>query len=86
MASASISQSQRLGLFGDDGACVRRYHVSTATKGPGEGERAATKPSGRHVVIIRAQLAQGFRSAQPSGGAGRPVKSGRRSLLPPPRA
>jgi hypothetical protein len=73
--------SQRLGLFGDDGACLRRYRISTATKGPGEEKGSYQTPRG--VTSSAPELARGFRSAQPSAAAGRPVKSGRRSLLPP---
>ena len=63
--------SQRLGLFGDDGACVRRYRISTATKGPGEEKGSYQTPRGRH--IIRARIGAGvpigaaFRGRRPTG-------------------
>ena len=62
--------SQRLGLFGDDGACVRRYRISTATKGPGEEKGSYQTPRGRH--IIRARIGAGvpigaaFRGRRPT--------------------
>lgn len=48
---------QRLSLFGDDGACIRRYPVSTALNGPGERQDSGCTPRGRHVV--RAMIGAG---------------------------
>jgi lipoprotein-anchoring transpeptidase ErfK/SrfK len=49
--------AQRLELFGDDGACVRRYAVSTARNGAGEREGSGCTPRGRHRV--RAKIGAG---------------------------
>lgn len=62
---------QRLSLFGDDGACIRRYRVSTALNGPGELQDSGCTPRGRHV--IRAKVGAGaptgavFRGRRPTG-------------------
>lgn len=62
---------QRLNLFGDDGACIRRYPVSTALNGPGERQDSGCTPRGRHVV--RARIGAGapsgavFRGRRPTG-------------------
>lgn len=62
---------QRLSLFGDDGACIRRYPVSTALNGPGERQDSGCTPRGRHVV--RAMIGAGapsgavFRGRRPTG-------------------
>lgn len=62
---------QRLSLFGDDGACIRRYPVSTALNGPGERQDSGCTPRGRHVV--RARIGAGapsgavFRGRRPTG-------------------
>lgn len=48
---------QCLSLFGDDGACIRRYTVSTALNGPGERQDSGCTPRGRHVV--RAKIGAG---------------------------
>ncbi len=42
--------TQMLELFGDDGACMRRYPVSTAKNGPGEQKGSYRTPRGRHIV------------------------------------
>ncbi|MBL8445099.1 MAG: L,D-transpeptidase [Zoogloeaceae bacterium] len=61
---------QRLSLFGDDGACIRRYPVSTALNGPGERQDSGCTPRGRHVV--RAMIGAGapsgavFRGRRPT--------------------
>lgn len=63
--------SQTLELMGDDGACLRRYQVSTASKGPGEQTGSHQTPRGRHV--IRAKIGAGqpigaaFRGRRPTG-------------------
>ena len=44
---------QCLELFGDDGACIRRYAVSTALNGPGEESGSQCTPRGRHRVRAR---------------------------------
>ncbi|MCB1962467.1 MAG: L,D-transpeptidase [Rhodocyclaceae bacterium] len=49
--------AQQLALFGDDGACIRRYRVSTALNGPGEQKDSMCTPRGRHV--IRAMIGAG---------------------------
>lgn len=44
---------QRLSLFGPDGACIRRYPVSTALNGPGEVMDSGCTPRGLHTVRAR---------------------------------
>lgn len=44
---------QQLELFGDDGACIRRYAVSTAANGVGERNGSGCTPRGRHLVRAR---------------------------------
>lgn len=44
---------QELALFGEDGACIRRYPVSTALNGAGELQDSGCTPRGRHVVRAR---------------------------------
>lgn len=62
---------QRLSLFGDDGACIRRFAVSSALNGPGERQDSGCTPRGRHVV--RAKIGAGapygavFRGRRPTG-------------------
>ncbi|CAH1748548.1 ErfK/YbiS/YcfS/YnhG family protein [Thauera humireducens] len=62
---------QSLELFGDDGACIRRYAVSTALNGPGEESGSQRTPRGRHR--IRARIGAGapcgavFRGRRPTG-------------------
>jgi len=62
---------QELALFGDDGACIRRYRVSTASKGAGELKDSGCTPRGCHKV--RARIGGGmpagtvFRSRRPTG-------------------
>lgn len=62
---------QLLELFGDDGACIRRYVVSTALNGAGERENSGCTPRGRHR--IRALIGRGmppgtvFRGRRPTG-------------------
>ena len=62
---------QCLELFGDDGACIRRYAVSTALNGPGEESGSQCTPRGRHRV--RARIGAGapsgtvFRGRRPTG-------------------
>lgn len=63
--------TQTLDLIGDDGACIRRYLVSTAKNGPGEQTGSHRTPRGRHVV--RAKIGAGqpigaaFRGRRPTG-------------------
>lgn len=45
--------TQQLELFGEDGACIRRYRVSTAANGVGERNGSGCTPRGRHVVRAR---------------------------------
>ncbi|WP_374483358.1 L,D-transpeptidase family protein [Zoogloea sp.] len=63
--------SQTLSLFGDDGACVRRYSVSTAKNGVGEEKGSHCTPRGRHVIRARigagAPLGAAFRGRRPTG-------------------
>lgn len=62
---------QTLSLFGADGACIRRYRVSTARNGAGEREGSGCTPRGRHRV--RAKIGAGapvgtvFRGRRPTG-------------------
>lgn len=62
---------QTLELLGADGACIRRYRVSTAFNGPGEAEGSGCTPRGRHR--IRARIGGGapcgtvFRGRRPTG-------------------
>lgn len=62
---------QELALFGDDGACLRRYAVSTAARGAGERSGSQCTPRGRHVVraMIGAGQPQGavFKARRPTG-------------------
>lgn len=63
--------SQTLRLFGDDGACLRRYRVSTARNGAGEEKGSYRTPRGRHIVRARigagAPLGAAFRGRRPTG-------------------
>ena len=52
---------QQLQLFGDDGALLRSYPVSTGANGAGEESGSYCTPRGRHV--IRAKIGAG----QPAG-------------------
>lgn len=62
---------QTLELIGDDGACIRRYLVSTAKNGPGEQTGSHRTPRGRHVVRARIGAGQpigaAFRGRRPTG-------------------
>ena len=49
---------QCLELFGTDGACIRRYAVSTGERGAGERSGSLCTPRGRHV--IRAKIGAGL--------------------------
>ncbi len=63
MASIDIDlQIQSAVLFGDDGAAIKRYGISSARKGAGERNGSLCTPRGRH--IIRAKI-----------GAGQPVNA-----------
>ena len=63
--------TQTLLLFGDDGACIRRYRVSTAKNGPGEESGSFRTPRGRHLIRARigagAPLGAAFRGRRPTG-------------------
>lgn len=63
--------SQWLSLFGDDGACIRRYRISTALNGAGEQRDTGCTPRGRHVVRARigggAPLGAVFSGRRPTG-------------------
>ena len=63
--------SQTLSLFGGDGACIRRYRVSTARNGAGEVRGSFCTPRGRHIVRARigagAPLGAAFRGRRPTG-------------------
>lgn len=63
--------TQTLFLFGDDGACIRRYRVSTAKNGPGEESGSFRTPRGRHLIRARigagAPLGAAFRGRRPTG-------------------
>ena len=62
---------QHLELFGTDGACIRRYAVSTGERGAGERSGSLCTPRGRHR--IRARIGAGapagavFRGRRPTG-------------------
>jgi len=62
---------QELKLFDADGACIRRYSVSTASNGVGERNGSGCTPRGRHR--IRARIGAGmplgtvFRGRRPTG-------------------
>lgn len=62
---------QALEVFADDGACIRRYAVSTAANGAGEQSGSHRTPRGRHR--IRAKIGAGapagavFRGRRPTG-------------------
>jgi len=62
---------QTLELFAPDGACIRRYAVSTAANGAGEKAGSERTPRGRHR--IRAKIGAGapvgavFRARRPTG-------------------
>ncbi|MDD2987629.1 MAG: L,D-transpeptidase [Zoogloea sp.] len=63
--------TQTLRLFGDDGACLRCYRVSTARNGAGEEKGSYRTPRGRHIVRARigagAPLGAAFRGRRPTG-------------------
>ena len=63
--------SQRLSLFGADGACIRRYLVSTALNGPGEVRESGCTPRGLHRIRakIGGAVPRGtvFRGRRPTG-------------------
>ncbi|WP_374260255.1 L,D-transpeptidase family protein [Zoogloea sp.] len=63
--------TQALSLFGDDGACIRRYVVSTAKNGVGEQRGSHRTPRGRHVVRAKigagAPIGAAFRGRRPTG-------------------
>ena len=44
---------QALALFAKDGACIRRYPVSTAANGAGEQSGSQCTPRGRHRIRAR---------------------------------
>lgn len=62
---------QQLRLFGADGACIRRYAVSTALNGAGEQSGSGCTPRGAHIV--RARIGEGvpattvFKGRRPTG-------------------
>ncbi|MER2552722.1 MAG: L,D-transpeptidase [Thauera sp.] len=62
---------QRLELFADDGACIRRYAVSTAARGAGERSGSQCTPRGRHRIRARigagAPIGTVFRGRRPTG-------------------
>jgi len=72
--------SQTLQLFGDDGACVRRYSVSTARNGAGEEKGSYRTPRGRHIIRARigagAPLGAAFRGRRPTGEVWTPALAG----------
>ena len=63
--------SQTLSLLGDDGACGRRYSVSTARNGAGEASGSFCTPRGRHIIRARigagAPIGAAFRGRRPTG-------------------
>ena len=62
---------QCLELFGKDGACIRRYAVSTGERGAGERSGSLCTPRGRHRIRARigagAPAGAGFRGRRPTG-------------------
>jgi lipoprotein-anchoring transpeptidase ErfK/SrfK len=62
---------QRMSLYGADGACIRRYPVSTAANGPGELRDSGCTPRGLHRIRARigagAPSAAVFRGRRPTG-------------------
>ncbi|MDR2209534.1 MAG: L,D-transpeptidase [Azoarcus sp.] len=62
---------QELELFTADGACIRRYPVSTASNGVGERNGSGCTPRGRHRIRARigADAPSGavFRGRRPTG-------------------
>lgn len=62
---------QTLQLYASDGACIRRYRISSALKGAGEVEGSGCTPRGHHR--IRAKIGTGapagmvFRGRRPTG-------------------
>ena len=62
---------QCLELFGADGACIRRYSVSTARNGAGEASGSFCTPRGRHIIRARigagAPIGAAFRGRRPTG-------------------
>jgi lipoprotein-anchoring transpeptidase ErfK/SrfK len=62
---------QRMSLYGADGACIRRYPVSTAVNGPGELRDSGCTPRGLHRIRARigagAPSAAVFRGRRPTG-------------------
>lgn len=71
MRARVVIREQLLHLFGDDGACIRRYPISTAARGAGEEQGSHCTPRGRHRV--RARIGAGaacgtvFRGRRPTG-------------------
>lgn len=63
--------SQTLSLLGDDGACIRRYSVSTARNGAGEASGSFCTPRGRHIIRARigagAPIGAAFRGRRSTG-------------------
>ena len=63
--------SQTLSLLGADGACIRRYVVSTARNGAGEASGSFCTPRGRHIIRARigagAPIGAAFRGRRPTG-------------------
>ena len=63
--------SQTRSLLGDDGACIRRYSVSTARNGAGEASGSFCTPRGRHIIRARigagAPIGAAFRGRRPTG-------------------
>ena len=63
--------SQTLSLLSDDGACIRRYSVSTARNGAGEASGSFCTPRGRHIIRARigagAPIGAAFRGRRPTG-------------------
>jgi len=47
MRARVVIGEQLLHLFGDDGACIRRYPISTAARGAGEEQGSHCTPRGR---------------------------------------
>lgn len=67
----ALLNTQTLELFAEDGACIRRYSISTAKNGAGEQSGSHCTPRGLH--LIRARIGAGlpygtvFRGRRPTG-------------------
>ena len=54
--------TQNLALFGDDGACIRSYSISSAARGAGEASGSFCTPRGAHIVRAKIRAGQDLRA------------------------